>query len=386
METLSTNQDNAHNTRYIKALRDIPALGPAARALLEPVALRYAFRSNDYYLGLIDWADPADPIRRLIIPRPGELDGPDDLDPCGEADFTVARGIQHKYPHTALVLAADSCGGLCRYCFRKRLFLGHNREVAHDFDEAVEYVARHREITNVLLTGGDPLTLPTARLADLLERLRRIDHVKIIRIGSKMPAFDPRRITADAELHDVLRRLSLPNRRIHLMAHFDHPRELTAEAVEAVATLIRCGVICVNQCPLLRGVNDSAETLVALFRKLSSIGCPQYYLFQGRPTAGNRPFRVPIVRGWELFNEAVANLSGLSKRARLVMSHHTGKIEIVAVDQQFIYMRYHRRSKLASRRPIMIYHRDDEACWLNDLTPVGRLTAVEHEDEIGAGR
>ncbi len=174
----------------------------------------------------------------------------------------------------------------------------------------------------------------------------------------------------DIELQQAFRKFSTSKKRIYLMAHFDHPRELTEPAIEGIDCFIQSGVICVNQCPIIRGVNDDSETIATLFRTLSYIGCTPYYLFQGRPTAGNEPYETPIVRGWEIFSKAMEQGSGLARRARFVMSHETGKIEVLAVDEQFIYLRYHRANDPALRGRFMIYHRDDQAQWLNELEPV----------------
>jgi L-lysine 2,3-aminomutase len=182
-------------------------------------------------------------------------------------------------------------------------------------------------------------------------------------------------LTNDPELQAAFRRFSGPQQRIYLMAHFDHPRELTDAAVEGIDTFIDCGVICVNQCPLIKGVNDDPAVLASLYRKLSFIGCPPYYLFQGRPTAGNEPYEVPIVRGWEIFTDAIRHGSGLARRARFVMSHETGKIEVLAVDEKHIYLRYHRAKDEALRGQFMIYKRDDRACWLDQLEPAAGSSA-----------
>ncbi|HSG01913.1 MAG TPA: hypothetical protein VLA20_12310, partial [Vicinamibacterales bacterium] len=182
-------------------------------------------------------------------------------------------------------------------------------------------------------------------------------------------AFDPFRILNDEQLQAAFRRYSLPDRRIYLMAHFDHPRELTDEAVAGIDAYIKSGVICVNQCPLIKGVNDDPDVLADLYRKLSWIGCPPYYLFQGRPTAGNEPYEVPMVRGWEIFREAMRRGSGLARRAKFVMSHETGKVEILAVDERHIYLRYHRARDSENRGRFMVYKRNDEAYWLDQLEP-----------------
>jgi len=355
---------------YLRHIDQVRDLSEADRRALARVAEKYAFRANDYYLQLIDWTDPQDPIRQLIIPRVEELTDWGTLDASNERSVTVARGVQHKYADTVLLLCTEVCGAYCRYCFRKRLFMQENDEVTTDVREGLQYIAQHPEVSNVLLTGGDPLLLSTRRLNRIFQQLRAIRHVRIIRIGSKIPAFDPWRILDDEELQAAFRRFSTSSRRMYLMTHFDHPRELTRPAVEAVACAIRSGLICANQCPLIKGVNDDPDVLGELYSKLSSIGCPPYYLFQGRPTAGNQPYEVPIVRGWKIFQGAVSRGSGLARRARFVMSHETGKIEILAVDRRRIYMRYHQAKNRADFGRLLIFRRNDDAYWLDQLEPV----------------
>ncbi|MBN2581451.1 MAG: KamA family radical SAM protein [Planctomycetes bacterium] len=356
--------------RYVTDPRELTSMPADEQQQAACVAEQYAFRANDYYLGLVDWSDPHDPIRHLIVPHPDELSDWGDLDASNEAANTIAPGVQHKYPHTVLLLCTQTCGGFCRYCFRKRLFMRDNHETVRNLEIGLEHIARHPKVTNVLLTGGDPLMLSTSRLASILERLRAIPHVRIIRIGSKMPAFNPWRILDDDELVDVLGRFSSPENRIYLMTHFDHPRELTEQATEALDRVIRAGVICANQCPIVRGVNDSGPVLARLFRELSYVGCPPYYVFQGRPTAGNRPYETPLVRSYKIVEQAKRHCSGLGKRARLVMSHASGKIEMVGLDDKHIYLRYHRARRHEDRGRFMVYHRDDEAFWLDQLRPV----------------
>jgi lysine 2,3-aminomutase len=366
----------SRRVRYLRSIDEVANIPESERERLRTVAEEYVFRANDYSLELIDWDDPGDPIRQLIIPRVEELNDWGRLDASNEARYTVAQGVQHKYPDTVLLLCNEVCGAYCRYCFRKRLFMDDNDEVTKDVSAGIRYIATHPEVNNVLLTGGDPLLMSTRRLREIIEALARIEHVRIIRIGSKMPAFDPFRILHDADLRDLLGQHSTPRQRIYLMAHFDHPRELTGPAVDGLDAYIRLGVICVNQCPLIRGVNDDPEVLGELYRRLSWIGCPPYYLFQGRPTAGNEPYEVPIVRGWEIFREALRHGSGLARRARYCMSHETGKVEISGVDEQYIYLRYHRARDPKLRGRLMLYHRDDNASWLDDLRPVEETAAL----------
>jgi L-lysine 2,3-aminomutase len=188
-------------------------------------------------------------------------------------------------------------------------------------------------------------------------------------MGSKIPAFNPWRLTEDKKLQDAIANFSHTGKTLFLIAHFDHPRELTEEAKDQLRMFRELGVVVVNQCPILHGINDDPAILAELYNSLNSVGVAPYYLFQGRPTKGNAMFRVPLVKSYEIFHEAVSSLSGLAKRARLVMSHATGKIEIIAVDDSRIYMRYHRAKYEEDRERFMIFHRDDMAYWLDDLVP-----------------
>ena len=368
-------QGAPRRVKYVRKIEQIEGLPRAERDSLRAVTEKYVFRANDYYLSLIDWNDPDDPIKQLIIPREEELDDWGELDASNEAAFTVAPGVQHKYPHTVLLLCNEVCGAYCRYCFRKRLFMDENDEVVNDVTEGVRYIAENPQVTNVLLTGGDPLLMSTRRLVEIFEALRAIPHVRIIRLGSKMPAFDPWRILNDQDLQAAFRKYSTPRKRIYLMAHFDHPRELTDAAVEGIDCAMRNGLVCANQCPLIRGINADPEVLAEMFQELSYIGCPPYYLFQCRPTAGNKPYEIPIVEGWEIFREAIRIGSGLARRARFVMSHETGKVEIVGVDDDNIYLRYHRATNAANRGRFMVYRRDDRAIWLDELVPADAVSA-----------
>lgn len=352
--------------RYVTRLDEALEIPPAIRASGREAAERFGFRANTYYLGLIDWSDPDDPIRRIIIPDAGELSDFGSLDASGENHYTVAPGLEHKYLHTVALLAGPRCGGFCRFCFRKRLFAKDNDEVALDVEPALDYIGRHPEITNVLLTGGDPLMLSARRLDGLLGRLRQTEHVGVIRLGTKMPAFNPYRILEDEELQAVLKRHSLPDKRIYVMVHFNHPRELTAPALQAVDSLLRAGAVVCNQTPLLRGVNDDPETLTCLFNALSDAGAVPYYVFLVRPTIGNRPFVVPVEEAYQIFELARMQCSGLGKRARLAMSHVDGKIEVLAVDPEVVYFRFHRAADPAKIGRLLAFRRNPEAIWFDD--------------------
>ena len=352
--------------RYMNKLDQITGLSEADKLELKPVADKFAFRTNDYYQSLIDWNDPHDPIRRIVMPDIQELGEFGELDASNELSYTVVKGLEHKYQDTALLLVNNVCGAYCRFCFRKRLFTDGNDEVVNDVTDAVAYIKDHPSINNVLLSGGDPLIMSTGKLTRIIEQLREIEHVRIIRIGTKMTAFDPYRILNDPSLLEMLNKYSLPDRKIFVMAHFNHPRELTEPALKGLQLLQKAGAITVNQTPLIRGVNDKAEVVAELFGRLSYNGVVPYYLFLCRPTLGNEPYIVPVEKGLEIFEEARRRLAGLAKQARLCMSHRTGKIEVVGKMDNKIVFRYHRAPNPLDCGRIMMFESDPTAGWLED--------------------
>ncbi len=364
------NVKRRNRVDYIRSLDKIPQLSRSERRNLEKVIFEYPFWVNDYYLSLIDWDDPNDPIRRLVIPDVAELAEWGALDASNENAVTVARGVQHKYTSTVLLLSTQNCGGFCRYCFRKRIFMEENSEAYSDIDEGVRYIREHPEVDNVLVTGGDPMILSTAVIEKMLRSLRRIKHLKIIRLGTKMPAFNPYRFINDPELIEVLEKYNHPDRRIYFMCHFDHPNELTRQAREAIRLMQSTGAVCLNQNPIIRGISDSPAVMRELWNELSYMGIQQYYVFQSRPTRGNKPYTVPISEAYFNIEAAKAQCSGLSKRIRYVMSHASGKIEIIGVDDSRIYLKYHRAMYPADDHRMIICHRDDNAHWLDQLKPV----------------
>ncbi len=363
--TISTTQ-----IRHMTKVDQIEPLSEREKSALSEVSRRFAFRANDYYLSLIDWADPSDPIRRAIVPDTGEMEDWGRLDPSDEKTYTIMPGVEHKYNYTVLLLVSDVCEGICRYCFRKRVFMGSRTECLRDVPAAMEYIASQPQVTNVLLTGGDPLALPTPELADIVRRLRKIEHVQIIRIGSRMPAFNPYRIIHDPALLDMIGQYSTSSKKLYIMTHFIHPRELTDAAVQAISLLQRSGAITANQAPLIRGVNDDPQVLAELFRRLSFIGNAPYYIFQCRPAMGNRTYTVPIEEAYEIIEHAKAHVSGLAKRVRYVMSHSTGKIEILAVAGGHVYLKYHRAADDKDNGRVLLFKSDPNACWLDDYSEI----------------
>ena len=358
-------------------LKQMSGLSEQELAEFKPIEEKFVFRSNSYYERLINWEDPHDPIRRLIIPDKSELQEWGDLDASEEFTYTRAPGLQHKYRDTALLLINDVCSAYCRFCFRKRLFLADNDEVVRDVSLGMEYIASHAEITNVLLTGGDPLVLSVSKLKPIIEQIRSVSHVNIIRIGTKMPAFEPQRLTRDASLLDLIRTHSAGEKKIYIMAHFTHPRELTSESLECLDALQHAGAITVNQTPMIAGINDHPDVLAELLSRLSYSGVTPYYVFQCRPTLGNKSYAVPVETACQIFGQAQTRCSGLAKRARFVMSHATGKVEVMAVSDGFVYMKYIQAASPSDENRFMIFRSNSDAYWLDDYLEATTPAAVK---------
>ena len=358
-----------HRVEFVRDLERIP-LPVEERERLLKVAEKFPFFCTSYYLRLINFNDPKDPLRRVVVPDEGELESWGRVDPSNEADYTVMEGVQHKYDSTVLVLASNKCAGLCRYCFRKRLFLTDEKreERLRDVKALVAYLREHPEVTNVIFSGGDALMLSTPRLRELISEVAKVPHVRFIRLGTRILSYWPERILNDPELLEVLERYSLPERRLYVVTHFDHPREITPEAVKACSLLLKAGVHILNQCPLITGVNDDPEVLAELFRKLASMGVSPYYVFQCRPTVGNKPYAVPIERGYRIFETARGKVSGVGKRVRFTMSHAMGKLEIVALTREHVIFKFHRAARNENTGKVLVYRRNPQAYWLDDYT------------------
>lgn len=361
---------NSTRCRHITKIEQVKQLSRQERQQLKEVTEQFSFRCNDYYLSLIDWNDPNDPIRKVIIPQVQELQQWGRLDASNEKKHTVLPGLEHKYNSTVLLLISNVCECTCRYCFRKRLFQKNRQEYLRDIPAALEYIKMRPGITNVLLSGGDPLALKTSKLANIVRQLREIDHIRVIRIGTKTPAFYPFRIINDPALLKMVETYSKPRRKIYFITHFVHPRELTDPAVQAVSLLQKAGAVIANQTPVIKAVNDNAQTMAQLFSKLSFVGAPVYYVFQCRPTAGNKCFMVPLEKAYEIIEQAKSQVSGLAKRVRFVMSHSSGKIEVVAVTQELIHFKYHRAAARRDSNRFMTFERNGSAYWFDDYDKV----------------
>lgn len=268
---------------------------------------KFAFAITPHFFNLIDPADPGCPIRRQVIPDAAEgRVAPWELaDPCGEDEHMPVPGVVHRYPDRVLLLVTDRCAAYCRYCTRSRVVSGvGDQELTTDFERAVDYLEKHREIRDVLLSGGDPLLFSDDRLDDILGRLRAIPHLEFLRIGTRVPIFLPQRITP--ELCRVVQR----HHPLWMSIHTNHPRELTAEVRAALGRLADHGVPLGNQSVLLAGVNDSPATMRELVHKLLRCRVRPYYLYQLDPIRGSAHFKVPVAKGLEIIESLRGHTSG----------------------------------------------------------------------------
>ena len=262
-----------------------------------------------YYASLMDLDDPLDPLRRTHIPvgqehlrTPGEAD-----DPLGEDHDTSVPGLVHRYPDRVLFLTTGTCSTYCRYCTRSRMVGkdgGEYRFSTRQWDQALAYIEAHPEIRDVLLSGGDPLTIGDEKLDYLLGRLRRIPHVEFLRIGTKVPTVLPMRITRD--LVRVLKR----HHPLWISIHATHPSELTPEVTTAYERLADAGIPLGSQTVLLKGINDDIATMKALYHGLLKRRVKPYYLYQCDPITGSAHFRTPVSKGLEIIEGLRGHTTG----------------------------------------------------------------------------
>jgi len=307
-----------------------------------------------------------DQLKHIVEPSTREFESPGKLDTSGEASNTVVPGLQHKYPQTGLLLVTDRCASYCRYCFRKRLVGKDSDEVAPDFAQVAEYIRAHPEMNNVLLSGGDPFVLSTHKLHRILDHLLPCPNLTSIRFGTKTIAFYSPRF-ADPELPALFERILAAGKTPVIVAHFDHLGEISDEAIENIRTLRKHGVQFLNQSVLLNGVNDDPEILAKTFARLHEIGVRPYYLFQGRPVKAASHFQVELSRGVEIVRGVNARLSGIQKTFKYIMSHVTGKIEILDLEGGRLYLRYHQNKYAEKIGRIFSRPYAAGATWLDDL-------------------
>ena len=261
-----------------------------------------------YYAGLLDPTDPGQPLRRTVVPVNDEYlrSAGEAEDPLGEEDDSPIPGLVHRYPDRVLFLVTHFCSTNCRYCTRSRIVCADHGQsgLRRRWQRAIEYIENTPRVRDVLLSGGDPLTLSDEKLEWLLSRLRKIPHVELIRIGTKVPVVLPQRITP------ALVRTLKRHHPLWMSIHFTHPQELTPETATACARLVDAGIPLGSQTVLLAGINDSVDTMKALMQGLLRLRVKPYYLYQCDPILGSAHFRTPVEKGLEIIAGLRGHTSG----------------------------------------------------------------------------
>ncbi|MFG2522010.1 KamA family radical SAM protein [Streptomyces sp. NPDC048527] len=409
----------AFTSRDLDGLLRRMGLSGEERLGLRAVAAVLPFRTNAYVVDeVIDWsAAPDDPIFRLTFPQVGMLPAPDlkqmagliageapaaevrraaheirmrlNPHPSGQLDANVPvhegrrlEGLQHKYPETVLVFPrpGQTCHAYCTYCFRWPQFVGEPelRIATDDMASTTAYLRAHPEVTSVLVTGGDPLVMSTEVLRRTVEPLLGIESVQSIRIGTKSLAFWPYRFVTDRDADDLLRlfaQVAESGRNLALMAHFTHPQELHPAVVrEAMRRIRDTGAVIRCQGPLVRGINDSAEAWAGLWSETTRLGAVPYYQFVERDTGPQGFFGVPLARGYRIFRDAYAQVTGLARTVRgPVMSAMPGKVSVdgiteVGGEKVFVLHLIQARDPALVNRPFFAAY-DEDATWFTDLKP-----------------
>jgi len=293
----------------IEELSKFVPLSSKEQSRLKLVTTKYPFAVTPYYLTLIDVDDPNDPIRKQAIPSFDEIGqvGMGQEDPLEEVRDSLVPGLVQRYPDRALMVLTDICPMFCRHCTRKREWRNGGWMRTHaEIEAMLEQIRSHKTIRDVIISGGDPLTLSTHRLEEVISKLRQIEHVEIIRIGTRFPVVLPQRI--DGELCAMLSKYGP----IWLNTHFNHPNEITPESAAACDKLLRSGIPVNNQSVLLRGVNDSVETQMRLCQGLLKTKVRPYYLFQADEVQGTEHLRTTVETGLKIIEGMRGYTSGIA--------------------------------------------------------------------------
>ena len=313
----------------IKSFEDLEKWLVGQKARVDPrlkdVIAKYPMRVNTYYLGLIEKMN--DSIWKQAIPDVEELVhymdlSEDPLDEEGDIPLGGPRTIVHRYPDRVLLLVSNECAMYCRFCTRKRK-VGDDRKnpSMEDIRKGIQYVATHEDIRDVLISGGDPLLIPNNRLDDILGKLTEIQHLELIRIGTRVPCVWPQKIIEDKELIEVLRKhtpRSLKNPQLYINTHFNHPKEINNESYQAIKILRELGIPMGNQTVLLKGVNDDTDVMRDLLHSLGKMGVRPYYLYYADLVEGTGHFRTAVSKGKEICRDLCGATTGFLRPVYVV--------------------------------------------------------------------
>ncbi len=406
--------------RQLNKIPQFMKLPEAARKGVEVAALVFPFRVNEYVINeLIDWSDWQNcSIFRLTFPQKEMLLDDDfkqlekaydegdkatikelvdgireglNPHPAGQMELNVptvdgepVEGIQHKYRETVLFFPTQgqTCHSYCTFCFRWAQFVGDKdlKFASKEVDELVGYLKEHKEVTDVLFTGGDPMVMKTKALKAYLEAMLEpeLDHIKTIRIGTKALTFWPYRFVSDddsAELIETLEKVVKAGKHLAIMAHYNHWKELTTDiSKEAIRRIRATGAEIRSQGPLLKGINDNADDWAKMWKAQVSLGIIPYYMFVERDTGAHHYFEVPLVKAWNIYREAQKQVSGVCRTARgPSMSASPGKVEVQGVaeingEKVYVLRFIQGRNPDWVQRPFFAKY-DEKAGWFDQLEP-----------------
>lgn len=412
----------AYQNAQIDKIEALDKLPEALRFDMRVVSNIFPFRVNDFVINeLIDWDKvPNDPIFQLTFPQRGMLDdesyekmaslvrrdppaSPAEIQelstairaklnphPSGQMDKNVpkigdepVKGMQHKYRETMLFFPSQGqyCHSYCTFCFRWAQFVGKSTRMnSNDAEQLHSYLLDHKEITDLLVTGGDPMVMRTVKFENYLRPLmsKEFDHIRTIRIGTKSLTFWPYRYVTDPDAEELLRLLTdlvKAGKHVSIMAHINHIQELRSEVTqEAIKRIRATGAHIRTQAPLLNNVNTDADMWAEMWKEQTQLGMIPYYMFVERDTGAKRYFELPLYKTWEIFKQAYQQVSGVSRTVRgPSMSADPGKVEItgvstVAGEKVFVLRFIQARKPEWVQRPFFAKY-DENATWLNDLKP-----------------
>ncbi|KJY99968.1 lysine 2,3-aminomutase [Pseudoalteromonas ruthenica] len=434
-ETFVPPRFTVYQHRQIDKIEALHQLPEHMRFEMKVVASVFPFRVNNFVIEeLIDWDKvPNDPVFQLTFPQRGMLDDESyeqmaalhRTDPTAEQVMELAQqirnklnphpagqmeknvpeldgerveGIQHKYKETVLFFPAQGqyCHSYCTFCFRWAQFVGKaTRFNNNDADLLHNYLREHKEVTDLLVTGGDPMVMRTVKLRGYLEKLKdpEFDHIRTIRIGTKSLTFWPFRYLTDPDAQDLLaliKELVDAGKHVSIMAHINHKQELrTAATREAIALLRKTGAQIRTQAPLLNNINTDPNMWAEMWKEQTQLGMIPYYMFIERDTGAKRYFELPLYKTWETFREAYKQVSGVSRTVRgPSMSAGPGKVEVsgvseIAGEKVFVLRFIQARNPEWVQRPFFAKY-DENATWLNDLKPAFGEEKFFWEDEYNA--
>jgi KamA family protein len=355
--------------KLISSVRQLPP-GIKTKPGAIKVEERYRMGAPIHYLIDSKTGNPMpQEVQNIVVPDPLELVDVGSDDPSKEALYTVVPGVEHKYPHIAIMLVSYDCDGICRLCFRKN-HVNTRSQILRDTRRAKEYLEAHEEITQVLITGGDPMTLKPSKLEEYVTLAAGIDHVKLIRVGTKKIVWDPEDILKKGYI-DMLVQYN-QEKTIDIIGHIIHPREISDYTRKVVEEFRKALMNVYIQAPLARGINADPNIIAQLETEVAIMGGIPYYIFQMRPAKGNAHFAVPLVEAYQIIQDAKSELNGIEQQFVFAASTEFGKMEFTTLTADEMYFKLRRAADERLRQRTVALPRNDSVTWPIQLIPAGR--------------